>query len=342
MPNNDPTSIELCAGAGGQALGLEQAGFRCVGAFEIDRHAADTLRANRPDWRVVGGNGESVAGDIRSLDPSPYKGIDLLAAGVPCPPFSIAGKQLGANDDRDLFPAALKLVGTIKPAAVLFENVKGFAQARFADYRSELIRHLEEDFGYYVIPPAVLNAADFGVPQLRSRFVLIAFRSRTASLRFTWPKTAVGAPPTVGSTLVDLMGKRGWPGAKDWAARANRIAPTIVGGSKKHGGADLGPTRAKNQWAEIAVDGHGVWDEAPGPEFPRNSRPRLTTRMAARIQGFPDDWYFSGGKTAVYRQIGNAFPPPVAKAIGLQIKNAIVRSIANPVQEEREAAIEAS
>jgi DNA (cytosine-5)-methyltransferase 1 len=119
------------------------------------------------------------------------------------------------------------------------------------------------------------------------------------------------------------MGARGWPGAAAWAGRAAGIAPTIVGGSKKHGGPDLGPTRARAAWRELGVDGLGIADEAPGPDFPLTAMPKLTTRMVARLQGFPDTWQFSGRKTAAYRQVGNAFPPPVAAAVGRAIAAAL-------------------
>jgi DNA (cytosine-5)-methyltransferase 1 len=129
----------------------------------------------------------------------------------------------------------------------------------------------------------------------------------------------------VGETLGDLMAARGWPGAAAWARRADRIAPTIVGGSKKHGGADLGPTRAKHAWARLGVDGIGVADSAPAPDADPALSPRLTCEMVARLQGWQDDWgwRFSGRKTARYRQIGNAFPPPVAEAVGSAIRRAL-------------------
>ena len=127
----------------------------------------------------------------------------------------------------------------------------------------------------------------------------------------------------MGKTLCDLMAERGWAGARTWAARADDIAPTVVGGSKKHGGPDLGPTRAKRAWATLGVDGIGIADQAPDPDFV--GMPRLTVRMVARLQGFPDDWQFSGRKTPAYRQVGNAFPPPVAAAVGRQIALAITQ-----------------
>jgi DNA (cytosine-5)-methyltransferase 1 len=147
---------------------------------------------------------------------------------------------------------------------------------------------------------------------------------------FHWPAPSPVPPPAVGQVLHDLMAERGWPGADDWRARAQGIAPTIVGGSKKHGGPDLGPTRAREAWKLLGVDGLGVAYDPPGPGFPVEQRPKLTTRMVARIQGFPDSWEFSGRKTAAYRQVGNAFPPPVARALGEAIRRALEAEAASP------------
>jgi DNA (cytosine-5)-methyltransferase 1 len=113
----------------------------------------------------------------------------------------------------------------------------------------------------------------------------------------------------------------GWPGAEAWRDRADEIAPTIVGGSLKHGGPDLGPTRARKAWATLGVDGLGIADAAPSKN--QTGMPRLTVKMVAKLQGFPDDWRFSGGKTAAYRQVGNAFPPPVARAVAQQISHCL-------------------
>jgi DNA (cytosine-5)-methyltransferase 1 len=304
--------LEICAGAGGQACGLERAGFHHEAAVEIEDVFAQTLRRNRPGWGVL-------TQDVRRLDGRDYRGIDLIAGGVPCPPFSIAGKQLGADDERDLFPAALRLVEEAKPAAVMLENVRGLASARFADYRQNVLRTLER-LGY---EPEwqVLNASEFGVPQLRPRFILVAVK-RKYFKRWRWP-TPEGTPPTVGETLEDLMASRGWAGAHRWARMANGVGPTIVGGSKKHGGPDLGPTRARSEWSLLGVNGIGIADEPPGRDLPINFQPKLTVRMVARIQGFPDEWEFVGRKTAQYRQVGNAFPPPVAAAIGGSIYAAL-------------------
>jgi DNA (cytosine-5)-methyltransferase 1 len=302
------TVLELCTGGGGQALGLEMAGFECVGAIDNDLQACETLQKNRPNWRVR-------HSDIEKISGCEFRGVDLLAAGVPCPPFSIAGKQLGAGDERDLFPEVLRIVEEAQPAGVMLENVAGFASAKFSDYRAELFRKLDR-LGYQT-EWQMLNASDFGVPQLRPRFVLVGLKSKYFS-NFEWPlPTMPGA--TVGSTLQDLMAENGWPGALKWVSRASGIAPTVVGGSKKHGGPDLGPTRAKEQWKRLGVDGLGIADAAPDSHFPVNGLPRLTVRMVARLQSFPDEWKFSGRKTAAYRQVGNAFPPLVAQAVGFSI-----------------------
>ncbi len=312
MNSSGLTVLELCAGGGGQALGLEQAGFQNRAAIEIDPDACTTLRRNRPNWTVL-------EEDIRNIDVTPFAGVDLVAGGVPCPPFSIAGKQLGPDDDRDLFPAALDIVEKLRPRAVMLENVRGFGSKQFDGYRADVFGRLRS-MGYEP-DGRLLNASDYGVPQLRPRYLIVALQPADF-LRFAWP-TPIDGTPTVGEQIGDLMASRGWRWACNWAALANGIAPTLVGGSRKHGGPDLGPTRAREQWAKFGVDGLGIAAEPPGPDAPDGHMPKLTVRMAARLQGFPDDWLFAGGKTTSYRQVGNAFPPPVAKAVGMAIKAAL-------------------
>ncbi len=305
------TSLEVCAGAGGQARGLELAGFSHEGVVEIDGDCCQTLRLNRPEWSVH-------EGDLSVFDGRPYKGVDLLAGGLPCPPFSVAGKQLGKDDERNLFPAAIRLVDEIRPKAVMIENVRGFLGAVFEDYRGFIKGELKK-LGYET-HWRLLNASDYGVPQLRPRVIIVAIRDDIAD-GFEWPAGSPHDAPTVGETLHDLMAARGWRGVKAWAKNADEIAPTLVGGSKKHGGPDLGPTRAKRAWATLGVNGLSLADEAPERDFV--GMPRLTVRMAARLQGFDDAWQFHGKKTASYRQVGNAFPPPVARAVAANLRHAI-------------------
>lgn len=354
------TSIEICAGAGGQAIGLKQAGFRHLALVEIDKHAHATLKANIEreqgwdscevlPWDVV--TEFKANRKMEAIGRKLKKGeLDLLAGGVPCPPFSKAGQQLGESDERDLFPRMLKLVSELEPKAVMIENVRGIMDAKFENYRDSIVTELE-DLGYRYCGWQLLEAHNYGVPQLRPRAVLIAIQEKIcvdAELgdgKFPWPISMGDTQTTVFSALQGSMedrrdvlvkkfsSRRGEieQAYSDWlstAAVRGGVAPTLVGGSRKHGGADLGPTRAKREWEALGVNALGVADDADNctnldRDFLRIQGPMLTVSQAARIQGFPVTWDFCGGKTARYRQVGNAFPPPVARAIGLVISSVL-------------------
>ncbi|MFE9737996.1 DNA cytosine methyltransferase [Streptomyces sp. NPDC006477] len=352
------TSIEICAGAGGQAVGLHQAGFRHLALVEIDRHAAGTLELNvieKKRWgAAAAAECDVLEMDVTKFDPTVHmkkfiarenrpleKGeLGLLAGGVPCPPFSVAGKQLGRDDERDLFPTMLDLVDELKPRAVMIENVAGLVKPRdkFFGYREEIKKRLREA-GYVVCGWRLLEAADYGVPQLRPRAILVAIR-KDQYRGFEWPAPRKERV-TVAAALEASMKRRfvdaGRPeGFHKWLedAGAGGVAPTLVGGSKKHGGADLGPTRAKRAWAALGVNGMGVANDEHEVNLDRDLGslqtglgPMLTVEQAAIIQGFPEksEWEFAGRKTARYRQVGNAFPPPVAEAVGRAIKEALER-----------------
>lgn len=305
------TCVEICAGAGGQAIGLDMAGFEHAVLIEYEAEYCQVLKENKPEWNVV-------CGDVHDFDGTAYQGVDLLAGGVPCPPFSVASKQLGKDDERDLFPEAIRLVKEIKPRAVMLENVRGFLDPKFSEYREHILEAIRS-LGYKV-QIKLLNASDYGVPQLRPRVVIIGIRNDIKS-EFVYPDGCANEAPTVGKTLEKLMGANGWNGLEAWVEQANKIAPTVVGGSKKHGGPDLGPVRARRAWAELGVDGAGVANEAPSVDFV--GMPKLTKEMIALIQGFPPGWKFGKKKTAACRMIGNAFPPPVAKAVGLEIRRCL-------------------
>ncbi|MBQ0916753.1 DNA cytosine methyltransferase [Streptomyces sp. RM99] len=375
------TSIEICAGAGGQAVGLHNAGFDHRALVEWDSHAVSTLRANVGGWP---GWDQRQADEIRPMDVKDFLKsevrknlrlapgeLDLLAGGVPCPPFSLAGHRLGPDDERDLFPAALDIIEALLPKAVMIENVRGILEPPevFLDYRNSILDTLR-DLGYLV--PHIdqnqsasaqdvamrkvwrrLDARHFGVPQLRPRAILVAIHSSAVSPGspgFRWPTGIKGGEVTVFEKLEQSMlarckpfwdknvdGEPARPGERcgktvfeDWKRRITKasvagktVAPTLVGGSRKHGGADLGPTRAKRAWAELGVDGMGIANDPescdPERDLFRPAGPMLTVAQAAAIQGFPAEWKFQGRKTARYRQVGNAFPPPVAEAVGRAI-----------------------
>ncbi|WP_415296881.1 DNA cytosine methyltransferase [Cellulosimicrobium sp. SJTW-1] len=317
------TSLEICAGAGGQALGLEESGFAHVGLVEVDAHACKTLISNRPNWNVI-------TEDLKDWVPDEaLKGVTLLSGGVPCPPFSRAGKQLGREDERDLFPQMLALARALEPEAILVENVRGLLSSKFDEYRAELLASFEA-LGYVACGEAkyhgwqLLNAADFGVPQNRRRALLVLMRPKAAE-HFTWPLETERV--TVADALLPFL--TGWDHAERWAKGADDCAPALVGGSKKHGGADLGPTSAKAAWKKLGVNGMKLADSSPVPSASFTGEPLLTVEMAAAIQGFPADWKFEGsGKTARYRQVGNAFPPPVARAVGKSIIEALEKASA--------------
>lgn len=312
------TSVEICAGAGGQALGLEMAGFHHIALIEYESDYCATLRRNRPNWNVI-------CGDVHDFSGINLQGkIDLLAGGVPCPPFSVAGKQLGSKDERDLFPEAIRLIGEIKPKAVMLENVRGFLDPVFSDYRNNIMNQITA-LGY-TVQIKLLNASDYGVPQLRPRIVIVGIRNDIEQ-NFSYPEAHPERTKSVGETLFDVMAANGWTGAEEWAKQASSIAPTVVGGSKKHGGPDLGPVRARKAWAALGVDGAGIANDAPEKDY--QGMPKLTPRMVARIQGFPDNWSFGEKKTAACRMIGNAFPPPVAKAVGEQIRKVLKNECVN-------------
>lgn len=305
------TCVEICAGAGGQALGLHMAGFKHIALVEYEQEYCDVLKKNMPEWNVI-------CGDVHQFDGKPFVGVDLLAGGVPCPPFSVASKQLGQEDERDLFPEAIRLIGEINPRAVMLENVRGLLDPKFDSYRNQILKSIE-NLGYNV-QIKLLHASDYGVPQLRPRVLIIGIR-KDIKTKFIYPEAEMEQAPSVGEVLLPYMKANGWKKADEWASVANKIAPTIVGGSKKHGGPDLGPVRARKAWAELCVDGMGIANEAPTADFV--GMPKLTKEMIARIQGFPDCWDFGKKKTSACRMIGNAFPPPVAKAVGEQIRRCL-------------------
>lgn len=322
MPSPRFTSLEVCAGAGGQALGLERAGFDPMALVENDPDACATLRTNRPHWRVE-------QADLFNFEPDEQlRNVDLLAAGLPRVKSMATVQKLEDEYERKLLKATAYLAHDVQPNALLIENVPELATSdAFEDLRSFMREELEH-LGY-VLHWNVLNAADFGVPQERKQGYLVALRERY-SRWFHWPAPFAGRTPTVGEVLRPSMAARGWPHAVAWAAWADRLAPTIVGGSKNRGGGDLGPTGSKRIWATMGVNGGAIGNEVPDKDFPwlphtdnPKDLPKLTVPQVAALQAFPDNWTVCGRKTSTYRQIGHAAPPPIAEAVGHAIATAL-------------------
>ncbi|MBM9621383.1 DNA cytosine methyltransferase [Streptomyces zhihengii] len=311
------TSVEICAGSGAQALGLERAGFDPVLLIDAKADACFTIARNRPHWEVVCMDLLEFHTEMRPE----VKGVDLLSGGLPRVKSTAGISTSQDADERRVLRASVALACSMRPRAVLLENLPGLVQSPdFAADRA-WIQHSLEEAGYRT-DWRVLNAADFGVPQNRSSGFLVALQEPLFS-RFSWPEPSGSRPPTVGQALGDSMASGGWTGAAAWARAANSIAPALVGGSENRGGADLGPTGSKKAWAALGVNGDSLGDAPPGPDFPEDATPKLTVCQAAMIQSIPEGWAFHGRKTSTYRQIGHAMPPPLAEAVGRALAQAL-------------------
>ncbi|MFD4237081.1 DNA cytosine methyltransferase [Streptomyces sp. NPDC058542] len=309
--------VDVCAGAGGLALGLEAAGFDPVLLLDRKRVACDTLRLNRPSWNVL-------EMDLLDFDPAEHQhtyDVDLLSAGLPRVKSSATVARAETDEELRLLEAAVLLAHSIQPRALLIENVPGLVDSpRFEGVR-EFIRKELEHLGYR-FRWFILNAADFGVPQDRKQGVLVALKQRYFGA-FAPPAPTVAEHVPVGRALRRSMGSLGWPGADAWAAQAISVAPTLVGGSENRGGADLGPTGTKKAWERMGVNGGTLGNQVPGPDDSSTGLITITVAQAALLQSFPPDWTFAGKKTARYRQIGHASPPPVGTVLGEAIAAAL-------------------
>lgn len=310
--------VDVCAGAGGLALGLEQAGFDPVLLLDRKPVACETLGMNRPHWKVLR---MDLLDFVPDEHPHTYD-VDLLSAGLPRVKSSATAARAETDEEEELLKAAVLLAHSIQPRAVIIENVPGLVNVAAFEPLREFVRKELEHLGYR-LHWFVLNAADFGVPQDRKQGVVVALKERYFD-RFRPPVPTVKDHVSVGRALRRSMAARGWSGADAWAARAVAVAPTLVGGSDNRGGADLGPTGTKAAWARMGVNGGALADEVPGPEDDGDSGLiKLTDAQAALLQGFPAEWRFAGRKTARYRQIGHASPPAVGRALGLAVAEAL-------------------
>lgn len=321
------TFLEVCAGAGGLASGLERAGFTPAMLVDNRPVACETLRMNRPQW------------DVREIDVLDFRpdrhgeyakacDVDLLSAGLPRLKGAAAtNRERDNGHELEVLKATVALTALVQPRALLLENVSNLVTDEEYEpirrYIAEALQKLGFRHQWFVV-----NASDHRVPQDRKQGVLVAFQGNAIDA-FRRPDPAPGPPVTVGQALAASMASRGWPDASRWAAQADRVAPTLVGGSWDRGGADLGMSGAKRAWARMGVDAATVADEVPGIDFhwdpglERTGMMALTVEQAACLQGFPDDWRFAGRKTARYRQVANASPPAVGEALGRAIGAAL-------------------
>lgn len=331
--------LELFAGAGGLAIGLEQAGLKCVALNEIDHWAAETLRHNRPHWNVL-------EGDVRKISFQDFKGkVDVVTGGFPCQAFSYAGKKLGLQDARGtLFYEFARAVQETQPSICIGENVRGLFNHEGGKTLQGMISILDE-IGYRVVDPKVLKAIYYKVPQKRERLILVGIR-KDIDVDFEYPQ----AHKTI-YTLKDAL-KKGELFDKDVPNSAGTKYPV----SKKRV-LDLVPPGG--YWRDLPIElqkefmqksfflGGGKtgiarrisWDEpcltltcSPAQKqtercHPDETRP-FTVREYARIQTFPDEWKFAGSISSQYKQIGNAVPVNLAKAIGESIVSFLNQKLA--------------
>jgi DNA (cytosine-5)-methyltransferase 1 len=328
-PNREYKLLELFAGAGGLAIGMERAGFESVLLNELDKHACNTLRKNRPDWNVV-------EGDISKISFTQYRDqIDILSGGFPCQSFSYAGKQLGFEDTRGtLFYEFARAVRETNPKVLLGENVRGLLNHDNGE-TLKTISNIIRDLGYTLVEPHVLKAMFYQVPQKRERLFLVGIRNDLADkVKFAWPSSykriltmrdalkkgelyPCDVPKSEGQTypkrkaeILKMVPPGGyWRDLPDTVQREYMMKSYYLGGGK------TGMAR-RLSWDEPSL----TLTCAPAQKqtercHPEETRP-LTVREYARIQTFPDDWQFAGPVSAQYKQIGNAVPVNLAHAMG--------------------------
>jgi DNA (cytosine-5)-methyltransferase 1 len=326
-------SIELFAGAGGLAIGLEKAGINCLALNEIDKWAAGTLRKNRPDWNVI-------EDDVRNISFKKLKNkVDIVTGGFPCQAFSYAGKKLGLNDARGtLFYEFARVVQETKPLICVGENVKGLLN-HDNGRTVEGMKSILDEIGYTVLPPRVLKAIFYNVPQKRERLLIVGIRKDIDSSLFEFPqpfkkiynlkdalkkgelyntdvsKSPGQLYPKSKKDVLDLVPQGGY-----WRDLPVNIQKSFMGKSFYLGGGKTGMAR-RISWNEPSL----TLTCSPAQKqtercHPEETRP-FTVREYARIQTFPDEWNFAGSVSQQYKQIGNAVPVNMAKEIGYSIIN---------------------
>ncbi|MFN0291461.1 DNA (cytosine-5-)-methyltransferase [Pedobacter helvus] len=328
-PENEYKVLELFAGAGGLAIGMEQAGIKCAALNEIDKFACATLRKNRPHWNVL-------EGDIKNFNFSGYNDIDIVTGGFPCQAFSYAGKKLGLADARGtLFYEFARVVKEVNPPICIGENVRGLLSHDNGKTLQGMISILNE-IGYDVVPVEVLKAINFKVPQKRERLILVGIR-KDIDIKYYYPKPfkkvyhlkdalkkgelfdcdvpkSNGAKyPSSKKAVLDLVPQKGY-----WRDLPLDIQKEFMGGSFYLGGGKTGIAR-RIGWDEPCL----TLTCSPAQKqtercHPDETRP-FTVREYARIQTFPDDWEFAGSLAQQYKQIGNAVPVNLGREIGYSI-----------------------
>ncbi|MEV3856077.1 DNA (cytosine-5-)-methyltransferase [Streptomyces sp. NPDC050095] len=316
-------SLSLFSGGGGLDIGFERAGFAHVASYELMEEAGQTLKKARPDWDVYSGD----AGDVRGVDFKKWRGkVDVLHGGPPCQPFSNAGRQKGHLDERDMWPEFVRAVNEIKPMAFVGENVPALGSAKFSEYVADNITGpLSEN---YHVASVVLQASDFGVPQVRRRIFFVGFRNKRVANRWKVPQsTHYWGDETIDGGGGRCMGLREALGLPDIGI--DDLSPTIRSSltGPRHTTSILNSVAAQRKFDSLQIWPNGVAAsrEAARAFVAKNGHFRLSVADVALIQGFPEDWPFVGATYMALGQIGNAVPPPLAYAVASSVADALCK-----------------
>lgn len=318
LPNNSIRTLSIFSGGGGLDLGFDKAGFQHVASYEILDICGQTLKRNRPNWNVFSGK----AGDVQNVDWTIYKNrIELIHGGPPCQPFSIAGNQLGADDERNMWPSFIKAIKTIEPLFFVAENVLGLLDPKFGDFLNEVVINPLKD--QYSIHKFVMNAADYGVPQIRKRVIFVGFRDHNSYLKYKRPIATHTKDVGLGFIENSWIGVREALGLPQIGFDC--VSPTLRSGftgPRKTTGV-VNSQASMKTWNELNIWPNGVQSsrEKAAKFPPENNNFRLSIKDCALIQGFPHEWEFSGAVYQVLGQIGNSVCPPVAYNIAKSIVN---------------------
>jgi DNA (cytosine-5)-methyltransferase 1 len=331
LAKNNITCLSLFSGGGGLDLGFDRAGFKHEASYELIPICKETLQTNRPDWKVFGGPEK---GDVTNVDWSIYKGkVDLLHGGPPCQPFSIAGQQKGLDDERNMWGEFNRAVNTIKPKVFVAENVLGLLNPKFEDF---VQKYILDELTDYNIVKFEMHAADYGVPQIRKRVFFVGFKTKKALAKFNIPTpthTSTHLGYKKSESTLSLFGeeKNKTMGVRESLGLSNidfdNLAPTIRSAftGKRNTTSVLNSSAGQKTWGDMELWPNGVQaNRERASQFPaKHDHFRMSVKDVGLIQGFPEDWEFSGAVYQVLGQIGNSVSPPVAYQVAKNVALAL-------------------
>jgi len=326
LENNGLRTLSLFSGGGGLDLGFDRAGYEHIASYELIPICEETFKINRPNWKIYTGLDN---GDVTKVDWRKYSNrVDVIHGGPPCQPFSIAGEQKGINDDRNMWGEFTRAVNSIKPKAFIAENVLGLLNPKFDGFVKYYI--LDELKDYHIVK-FEMNAANYGVPQIRRRVFFVGFKNKKDFKKFNIPKPTHhnGFSKTLDLFSMELpkvFGVRKALGLSDIGY--DNLAPTIRSGftGKRNTTSILNSSAGQEAWAKMEIWPNGVQkDRSKASSFPaKNKHFRLSIDDVALLQGFPEDWKFAGAVYQQLGQIGNSVAPPVAYNVAVEVSKALV------------------